>query len=359
MTDIFKAQFDYVQKGFGAGGSTFEGWHYDTTTVHVRRPVQTTFFSTFFSPQGVASESSEYVRTIITKSGIQLPQGKRYDEIAGKLDTESAVKKLFEIGSWGLAWEVHARDIKQKINPKTGLKYTLDEKQAEMTQAAANSWNALDNISVFRLLTTDTNYTNGNTASHTPYNYFQEFYGTSRPVAVSMNLAGAVDHAALFRQQEDLLKEDAIKEDITPGRTVVLCGTTFFNSVRQIEQAAGNARPIEQGPDLLSTQLPEMEMGGFRHSYFDAVETGIRFIHVNDSVATGEKIGANDAYMLASGVNYFSPIYCAADTFAALDSAVQRFYAWTKSDDRSVVRIEESNTLWLSAYPRLIRKLTV
>lgn len=349
-----------VEKAMALVGGSYEALTVDPSPL-IRKPVKTSFFNSFFAPTPVFSEDDVYQKLKVVSPALQLPLAKAFHEIRGSLDKKSGTKSNYNIGSWGQAWNIKPTDIKSRISPATGLRYTIAELTADMSMGAADSWVALEETGTFTLLTTDTNYTQSSTA-HVSYNFYTEIEGGSRPAATSMQLAGtpAGGHEALFRAQVDLLQEDAMKQGVSPtGRFTVLCGTTFFNSRRVIEEAAGNPREIKYGPDLISSLMPEMQMGGFRHAYFDSRD-GIRYIHVNDSIATGSKIDTNTGYLVNEGIQYFSYIYTKAQTMSGLESPVQKQYAFTKTDDRNgIVRVEESNVLFFSNYPKLIRVLTV
>lgn len=349
-----------VDKAMALVGGTFEALTVDPSPL-VRKPVKTSFFNSFFNPVPVFSEDDVYQKLKIVSPALQLPVAKAFHEIKGALDKKTATKQNFNIGSWGNGWNIKPADIKSRISVLTGQRLTTAELMADMSMAAADSWVAFEETGTFTLLTADANYTQSSSA-HTVYDWSLEFDGSSRGAAISMQLAGtpAGGHEALFRAQVDLLQEDALKQGISPtGRFTCLCGTTFFNSRRVIEEAAGNPREIQYGPDLISSLLPEMQIGGFRHAYFDSRD-GIRYIHVNDSVASGSKIGTNTAYLVNEGIQYFSFIYTKAQTLSGLESPVQKQYAATMTHDRNgIVRVEESNVLFMSNYPKLIRVLTV
>lgn len=361
MTNLYGIQSIDFSKARDTLGSSFEAQDVDPTVLN-RKPVQTTFLADFFGVTPNPVKSKNLVKTIVTKAGIQLPDAKRYDEIVGKLDSQSGEDKLFNIGSWGLAWHVPVSDIRDKINPVTGKEYTTEEKAAEMSINAQMAWDALLGVQMTTLLTTDITYlgTAAAQGKHQTYNFYQEFYGTTRPAAVSMQFANvSADRRVLFNDQLERLQEDALKEGVVGRRPVVLCGTTFFNNAVQDEEAAGNPRPIQSGPDLLSNPIPSYVAGGFPHQYFDSSTTGIRFIKVPDVVSTGLGIGANNAYMVWEGIDYFEKAYTRADTFDALNGTIQETYSWSKDTNRGLFRIEESNHLILSLRPKLIRALTV
>lgn len=349
-----------VEKAMALVGGGFEALTVDPSPL-VRKPVKTSFFNSFFNPVPVFSEDDVYQKLKVVSPQLQLPVAKAFHEIKGALDKKTGTKSNYNIGSWGNGWNIKAQDVKSRISPSTGQRMTIAELIADMSAAAADSWVAFEETGVFTLLTTDANYTQGSSA-HTQYDWHTEMEGSARGAATSMQLAGtpAGGHEALFRAQVDLLQEDALKQGVSPtGRFTCLCGTTFFNSRRVIEEAAGNPREIQYGPDLSSSLLPEMQIGGFRHAYFDSRD-GIRYIHVNDSVATGAKIGANNAYLVNEGIPYFSFIYTKAQTLSGIEAPVQKQYAYTMTHDRNgIVRVEESNVLFMSNYPKLIRVLTV
>ncbi len=356
MSDI---QNISVEKALDLVGGSFETLTVDPSPL-IRRPVQTKFLNEFFNVVPVYSEDDVYQKWKVTSPDLQLPIPKAFHEIVGNLDKKTGTKQNFNIGSFGQGWTVRPSDIKSRINPMTRQRYTIADWTADMSIQAANSWEALKSVQIYNLLTADVNYTNGNT-SHTQYNYWTEFETGSRPAATSLQLATpGFDVEAAARAQVNLLSEDADKQGVPlTGNFTWLCGTSFFSQRREIEEAAGISRPLMYGPDLATNLQPHMQMGGFRHAYFDSRD-GTRYIEVNDTYATGLKIGINDAYLVNESVPYFSFVFTKAQTMTGLESPVQAEYAWTKTDDRNgIVRIEESNYLAVSNYPKLIRKATV
>ncbi len=347
----------YKGTGFAGTGFTF----LDTVAEPLyRAPVKVGAFSQLFNYQEAFGKTRVAQITRVTESGIQLPSGKRYDDFVGSIDKDSAELLNFNIGSFGNGWAVSPGDIDSKINPITKQPMTIEEIQAEMAVKAQMHWDFMHEVATVQLVTTDTNYTGG-FAGNPSYNWYQEFEGTSRPAATSMQLASNVDHIDLFQIEVDKMQEDASKMKIQDGFSpLALCGTTFYANRLAIEKQEGLARPL-LGPagDLASEMQPYITIGGFRHATFQG-QDGITYVRMNQSINGTKSIGVNDCYLVPQGITLFAKYYAPAYGMSTTNKTASAAYGWTEMKERiGITRHEESNVLYVSKYPKLIRKLTV
>ncbi len=349
-----------IYKGTGFVGAGFS--FLDTVAEPLRRaPVKVGALSSLFTydQEFLKGRIAQIKR--ITETGLQAPSGKAYDDFVGSIDKNSAELMNFNVGSFGLGWAVSPGDIDSKISPITNEPMTIEEIQAEMALKAQMYWDFMHEVATAQLLTTDTSYTGGY-AGNPSYNWYTEFEGGSRPAAVSMQLAvSGPDHISLFQSQVDILQEDASKMKINDSFTpVVLCGATFYANRLIIEKQEGLSRPL-LGPagDLASEMQPYVNLGGFRHASFQG-QDGITYIRMNQSINGSKSIGANDAYLIPQGITLFAKYYAPAYGMSTTNKVASAAYGWTEVKERvGITRHEESNVLYVSKYPKLIRKLTV
>lgn len=354
MSDIKEI---YKGVGFVGAGFTF----LDTVPEVLRRaPIKVGAFDALFPHEDTFLRTRVAQISRVTETGLQLPVGKRFDDYVGAIDKDSAELLNFNTCSFGHGWAVNPTDIDGKLSPITKEPMTEEELLAEMQIKAQMHWDFMREVAKVQLITTDTNYTGG-FAGNPSYNWYNEFEGGSRPAATSMQLAANVDHISLFQAEVDKLQEDASKMRINDGFSpLALCGTTFYANRFNIEKQEGLARPL-LGPagDLASEEQPFIMIGGFRHATFQG-QDGITYVRMNQSINGTKSVGVNDCYLVPQGITmvgrYFSPAIGRSTTNKIASEA----YGWTEvSERKGVIRAEESNVLYVSKYPKLIRKLTV
>jgi len=347
----------YKGTGFVGAGFTFLD---QAPELLQRKPVQVGFFRDFFNPKEVPLSSRIFQYKRKTSAGLQEPVGKTYSDLVGNMDKASAELENYNVGSFGLGWNVAPQDFQGKVSPVTGLPMTPEEIIADMQIQAQMAWDNMDERALVSLLTTDVAY-DGGFSGNPSYNWYTEFEGTSRPSAISMNLAGSVDHIDLFQAQVDILQEDADKQGFASAfRPVVICGSTFYASRLKIEQQEGLARELHgPGPDLQSAERPFTSYGGMRHAYFDGHD-GIRYIRVNQSIGGTKSVAASNAFLVPEGIQLFTKAYAPSQSMSAGNKPASKVYGWEQMSDRNgITRHEESNVLYVSSHPKLIRKLTV
>lgn len=348
-----------IYKGVGLVGAGFT--FLDKVPEVLRRaPIKVGAFDALFPHEDNFLRTRVAQITRITETGLQLHVGKRFDDYVGSIDKDSGELLNFNTCSFGAGWSVSPTDIDSKINPVTGEPMTEEELVAEMQVKAQMYWDFMREVAKVQLITTDTNYTGGYVGNQS-YNWYTEFEGGSRPGAVSMQLAANVDHISLFQIEVDKMQEDASKMKINDGFSpLALCGTTFYANRLAIEKNEGLARPL-LGPagDLASQEQPFITIGGFRHATFQG-QDGVTYVRMNQSINGTKSVAVNDAWLVPQGIplvaRYFSPAIGRSTT----NKVASESYGWTEvSERKGVIRAEESNVLYVSKYPKLIRKLTV
>ncbi len=293
---------------------------------------------------------------------LQLPGGKAYDAYGPDLQKDKPREMIYQVPSFGLRSNVAPTDYARKRIP--GTQDLMDEAYLinKMNQKAEKAWSLFDELAFAEIITQDTNIIRG--GPHTQYNFYTDIVGSARPAAISMNLAGSVDHFQLFAEQLDLLETDLEKTNNTMDMPIVLCGKSFFNQRLEIEKQEGLARDFRGPLDLQTMAVPTSNFGSgsgrFQYQWFDSFD-GLRYIRYSANILGTKMIGDNDAYMLPVGAETFlKRAYSPAQTRSYCNETAQSRYAWSQESERNgVTMIQESNSLMLDVCPTLIRHLTV
>lgn len=291
----------------------------------------------------------------------QIPEGKAYSAYGqAEITKDKPFQKYFEIPSFGLKYNVAPQDYMNRRKHGTNEVLSEADVVAEMNMKAMAAWANHDEIALAQLITADTNYIAS--GPFTEYNFYTDIVGDSRSAATAMELDDDTqDHVKLFRMQRKYLAEELEKSGDTVTQYVCICGDTFFNQRRLIEENTGLARPLQFGIDLASVPLPTSTFGSgsYPYDYFDSMD-GIRYINYGATIVTGSKLIADTAgYLVPMGAkNLVRMVYAPANTREYVNSQAQELYAWTKIDDRKgVTTFYEKNCLYMSVNPRLIRNL--
>lgn len=293
---------------------------------------------------------------------VQLPGGKRFDEYGVDLSKDRPRQLIYEVGSFGLRSNVAPADYAGKRKP--GTTDLMDEAYllAQMSTKATKAWSMFEEIAFAQMLTLDTNIVRG--GPQPVYNFHTDIIGSARPAKIVMNLAGNVDHHQLFSEQLDLLETDVEKTMNSMGMPIVICGKAFFNTRLTIEKQEGLSREVRGVLDMQTMSVPESSFGSgngkFNYQWFDSFD-GLRYIRYSASILGTKMIADNDAYMIPTGAQTFMKrVYAPAQTRTYINTTAQKFYAWSKENDRSGVTMsQESNVLMMNVSPQLVRHLTV
>ena len=292
---------------------------------------------------------------------LQLPSGKRFDEYGVDLKKDKARKLAYSIGSFGLRYNVKPADYANKRRPGSQELMTEEYVISQMLQKATKSWDLFTELAFAQLLTLDTNITRGSNA-HIEYNFYDEIYGGSRPAAVNMNLAGAVDHFALFGDQYDILQEEAEKANSSIGMPVILCGKNFYNARLEIEKQEGLAREVRGPLDLATMDIPRDNFGSgsgkFSYQWFDSHD-GFRYIRYGANILGTKMIEDESGFIVPVGAeNLFKRVYAPAQDRDNVNTTAQSSYSWAKTTNKTGVHVaQESNPLYMNMNPKLIRPL--
>ena len=291
---------------------------------------------------------------------VQLPAGKTFEAYGPDLQKDKAKQKIYEIGSFGLRYNVAPKDYANKRQPGTQELMSEEYVIAQMLKKATKAWDLHKELMFAQMLTADTNYVAG--GPQPSYNFYTDVYGGARPAAQNMNLAGAVDHFALFGDEYDKLQEEADKANSSMFMPVIVCGKNFYNARFEIEKQEGLAREVRGPLDLASMEVPRSNFGSgngkFAYQYFDSHD-GFRYIRYSASILGTKLIADESAFIVPMGSEVlFKLVYAPAQDRDNVNTSAQSMYSWTTTKPRTGVHVaQESNHLLLNINPALIRPL--
>lgn len=292
---------------------------------------------------------------------LQLPDGKRFEEFGPRLQKDKARQLIYEVGSFGLTYNVAPKDYANKRMPGTQELMTEEYVMAQMMKKSTKAWDLFNELAFAQLITTDTNITRGSSVIPS-YNFYTDVYGGARPAAADMDLAGTVDHFALFGDQFDILQEELDKAGESMSMALVLCGKNFYNARLEIEKQEGLAREVRGPLDLATMDVPRSNFGSgngkFMYQYFDSHD-GFRYIRYSASILGTPMIADESAYIVPLGTNnLFKRIYAPAQDRENVNKMAQKSYTWTKVSNRTGIYVaQESNCLPMTINAALIRPL--
>lgn len=292
---------------------------------------------------------------------LQLPSGKTFEAFGPDLKKDKARQLIYEVGSFGLRYNVAPKDYANKRMPGSTELMSEEYVIAQMMKKAQKSWDMFDELSFATLLTTDAN--NIFSGPMPQYDFYSDVVGTARGAKVDMNLGGAVDHFALFGDVYDSLQEELDKAMSSMSMPIIICGKTFYNSRFEIEKQEGLAREVRGPLDLATMEVPRSNFGSgngqFAYQYFDSHD-GFRYIRYSASILGSKMIGDSDAYVVPMGSDVlFKRVYAPAQDRDNVNTMARQKYAWTTTKARTGVHVaEESNVLFMNVTPQLIIPLT-
>lgn len=292
---------------------------------------------------------------------VQLPNGKTFEAYGNDLQKDKARQLIYEVGSFGLRYNVAPKDYANKREPGTQTLMSEEYVIAQMLKKSTKAWDLHTELSFAQMLTTDTNYVAGGPMPS--YNFYTDVYGSARPAKVDMNLAGAVDHFALFGDVFDTLQEELDKAGSSMSMPIIICGKNFYNARLEIEKQEGLNREIRGPLDLASMEVPRSNFGSgngkFAYQFFDSHD-GFRYIRYSATILGTAMIGVEDAYVVPLGSEVlFKKAYAPAQDRENVNTSAQSTYSWTRTSNRTGVYVaQESNNLIMNINPALIIPLT-
>lgn len=288
----------------------------------------------------------------------QLPAGKSYTGKGPDLSKDSHTQKSFVIPSFGLTWNVLPQDFMNKRKPggASGEFMTAEYIVSLMQEKASTSWDLFNELAIAKLITDDQNIIQNGPGIQ--YTWHTEIFGTSRPVAAFMNLAGTTELAnrVAMIDYRRLLEQRAAQGNRSIRGVVCVCGDDFFTQRMTLEEQSGLARDMRSAMDIASQRVPELTSGTATYDSFTGLDN-VTYIRYGSEVIGGTKLIADDkAYLIALGAeNVMSIELAPAVTMSTVNQEAQAMYMWAKQDERLGIMTEiESNRLFFNKAPDLI-----
>lgn len=330
----------------------------EVTEAVERNPVNPGLLTALLSTEEDFITTDSY-RYDASENTATLPAGKSYSDVGPDIAKDKPFTKAFDVPSFGIRFNVLPADYANRRKKGTMEFLTEADVVSAMQVKADQAWDLHKELGLVTLLTTDTNIVMG--GPFTTYNFYTDIVGSPRPAAQSMQLNAAVEHEVLFRKEVSLLSQDLAKAGGSSSLIYAICGDNFFNLRYNIQKNEGLAREIKFGPDLATQNILNIPSGGYNYQYFDSND-GIRYVNYGAEIIAGEKLIADDdAYLVPTGGNgIMRPVFAPAQTRQHVNTQAQALYSWAGQDDRAgVVMNQESNVLYSSVDPRLVRHLTI
>lgn len=296
---------------------------------------------------------------------MQLPEGKRFDQVGGaELTLDDARELIYRSGSYGLTAKVKPADVSAKRKPFSEEVYTMEDRIAEMSMKMEKAWAAFEELSFAKILTTDANFTfNGPAKS---YNFYTDIYGGARP-AISGDASFDFSGTATIEDQTnnliDQLQEECALNGTSYTSAVMFCGATFFDRRFAYERDQGiNINAINTTTlDLSSLGVSRDNFDGddvvFKRRHFTSALDGITYIRMADSIGGNLLMGsADNGFLIPAGAdNMFARVYTPSQTTEYVNTTALKKYAeYGEHKRKGAVYSEECNVLYMNRTPKLV-----
>ena len=297
---------------------------------------------------------------------VQLPEGKRFDELgAARISKDHAKEKLFSTGSYGISANVAPADVSGKRKPFSNDLYTVAERVSEMSRKMESAWVAFKELSIAKVLSTDTNYAfNGAAPS---YNFYTDVYGASRAAATDLLLGGTASEK-IINDLVDVLQEDCAKAGVTYTSLAMPCSGDLYDKLFTYEVAKMGGIAAINTSTTLDLRVLAGDRGGFSadeavfmRRHFTSSLTGVTYIRMADSVGGISLMnGTNKGYLIPVGAeNMFATVYSPSQTMDYVNSMGMEKYAFMEEHNRrGITLFEECNALYMNRNALLVKPVT-
>lgn len=297
---------------------------------------------------------------------VQLPEGKRFDELGGgRISKDHAKEKLFRTGSYGISANIAPADVSGKRKPFSNDLYTVAERVSEMSRKMDRAWVDFQELSIAKILTTDTNYTFNGAAP--AYNFYDDIYGVSRSAATDIAV-GTADVETRINEEVDKLMEDCALAGVTYNSLVMLCSGDLYDKLFAYEKTLVTGISGIDYSTTLDLRILAGDRGGFSadeavfmRRNFTSSLTGVTYIRMDDSIG-GISLtnGTNKGYLIPVGAdNMFAAVYSPSQTMDYVNTMGMKKYAFMEEHKRrGITLFEECNFLHMNRNAKLVRHVT-
>lgn len=360
------SQIQNIDKSVRSGSNSYE--MIDTTDgIVYNSGVKPTLLTALMSgmTNDVYLTDTKFTYDEVTET-MQLPSGKRHDEVGGtRVILDAAKDKNFKVPSFGVSAYLSLADAKQR-KPFSEEKYSIEELTAILQSKMDGTWERQTEIAMAQLLTSDTNYLAGSTSAK-EYNFYTDIYGSARPTALDLDLNGSTDPVALLNNAVDKMQEAASLGGVTYSGMLMVCGGDLFDKLFAFEQtqvAAVGTINLTATLDLEFYGVERSDFGGvdlkFNRRHFTSALTGITYVRVADNITGTPMLAASDGYLIPTGAsNMFTRVYAPLQHKDYFDRTALQKYSFRNDHDRDGITLhQESNVLYMGRNQAVIQHIT-
>lgn len=339
-------------------------YQFDNMTGDIyREPVKPELLTSLLSGSTTNEylESNDFKYDELVKTAT-LPESKRFDEYGPDVTPDKAKRKIFSVGSHGIRANARPEDIAKRINPRTKQKYTVAEKVEELQGKIDQGWSAYTEKAYAQLLTAETNI--GDASKCDVYNFYEDIVGTARPAATTIDYTndGEAEIRDAIYLEQDKQSNVASKYQVRVQDKVMICGSAAFSKAWEAEGLFGMNRSLSATLDLATTNIPRTFFDGdvnFAVQNFRSELDGMLYIRVTGQIDGTNLIGTNDMYMVpVIDEGLMTKVFAPAQRMDTINEVAQESYTFVKENEWGVCVASESNVLYASLRPDLIRHLT-
>ena len=296
---------------------------------------------------------------------VQLPEGKRFDELGGgRISKDHAKEKLFRTGSYGISANVAPSDVAGKRKPFSNDLYTVAERVNEMSRKMDRSWEDFRELSIAKILTTDTNYAFNGAAA--VYDFYDDIYGASRPTAADIAV-GTADVEKRINDEVDKLMEDCSKAGVTYTSLAMPCSGDLYDKLFAYEKTLVTGVAGIDYSTTLDLRILAGDRGGFsadeavfNRRNFTSSLTGVTYIRMDDSIGGISLMnGTNKGYLIPVGAeNMFATVYSPSQDMDYVNTMGMKKYAFMEEHKRrGITLFQECNALYMNRNAKLVRHI--
>ncbi len=310
----------------------------------------------------VVTDTFTYDKQVKT---VSLPQVKSKTEKGGTQQADGASQLAFTTGSFGTGATVMTQDWvnRRKVGGTPFEMMSEDDAVAEMIEKFDLSWDLHTEQGLRTCITGDTNLLaiGGGSNIHPSYNYSLAINGVSR-VEETVNIAGATSDVAnrftMAGKVQEIRQQLSIL-GMSSSKMVVLCSGEFFQARYNSEAQLNVNRELRATIDLGTSAIPGYNLNGFDYFNFTSSD-GCMYIDVSGEIIAGQPlIAANKAYMMPMVSGLLEVRYSPSLRRGFAGRPALPMYAFAKESDYGIEVLTESNRLYFSPHPQLIKALTL
>lgn len=351
MSEIFTGQVD-LAKALGETSVAGQNFEDISQAEALRTQVKPSLASALFGPATVSEGlMTDTFRFSTKEANLVIPTEKRFDERGNTITQDKGQTHRFGVVSRGLKHNVAPADYVGKFKWGTQDLLTEADVVADLNDKAMASFALLDELMYMTPIASGLEY------GGDQVDWMNAITGTSRTAAIAMDIANSTTAHRDAEIHVKALAQEVERSGQSMSGVIALCGDSYFNDRRTVEENANLSRDLKFGTDLASEPILSSSFGSgtFNYQYFQASD-GILYINYGATILAGSKMVADDeAHLIPVGTSrLFSAAYAPSQTRTYANTQGQAMYAWSNFDDfAGVTTMYESNKLIMPRNPRL------